>query len=126
MRYLVSSMFIVAALIHLTPLSGVLGASRLSALYGIEMVEPNLLILMRHRAVLFGLLGVFLLVAAFRPAMQPAALAGGLISVVSFLWLTYTIGSYNAQIARVFAADVVALGALVIAAIAMRVQSASS
>jgi hypothetical protein len=123
MRYVISAMLIVAAIIHLTPLAGVLGASRLSALYGLEMVEPNLLILMRHRAVLFGLLGVFLLAAAFKPALQPAALAGGLISVVSFLWLTLATGSYNAQIARIFAADVVALGALVIAAIAMSVQS---
>ena len=48
----------------LLPLAGVLGAGRLSALYGIAFEEPNLVLLMRHRAVLFGLLGVFLAIAA--------------------------------------------------------------
>ena len=34
MRYLVSTMLIVVAVIHLLPLSGVLGGDRMSALYG--------------------------------------------------------------------------------------------
>ena len=32
MKYLISAMFIVAAIIHLTPLSGVLGSGQLTAL----------------------------------------------------------------------------------------------
>jgi hypothetical protein len=47
----------VVGVIHLLPLAGVLGASRLSALYGIAVAEPNLERLLRHRAVLFGVLG---------------------------------------------------------------------
>ncbi|MFN6169665.1 MAG: phosphopantetheine adenylyltransferase, partial [Burkholderiales bacterium] len=66
MRHLVSAMLVVVAIIHLVPLSGLLGTERLAVLYGIQIEEPNLAILMRHRAVLFGLLGVFLLYAAFR------------------------------------------------------------
>lgn len=50
MRYLVSTMLVVVAVIHLLPLSGVLGPARLNALYGISFDEPNLEILMRHRA----------------------------------------------------------------------------
>jgi hypothetical protein len=119
MRYLVSLMLVVAAVIHLLPLSGVLGGERLAALYGLPFGEPNIAILMRHRAVLFGMLGLFLLVAAFAPQLQVAALGAGLISVVSFLWLAWSIGGYNAQIARVFAADVVALVCLVVGAVAL-------
>ena len=58
MRYLVSATLVLVGLIHLLPLSGVLSADQLASLYGLSFSEPNLAILMRHRAVLFGLLGV--------------------------------------------------------------------
>jgi hypothetical protein len=114
MRYLVSAMLVVVGIIHLLPVSGVLGAERLTALYGLSFDEPNLAILMRHRAVLFGLLGLFLVAAAFRPDLQGIALVAGFLSVLSFLYLAWSVGGYNAQIGRVFLADIVALVCLVI------------
>jgi hypothetical protein len=114
MRYLVSAMLVVVAIIHLLPLSGVLGSERLAALYGLSFKEANLAILMRHRAVLFGLLGLFLLFAAFRPQFQTIAFIAGFVSVVSFLWLAWSVGGYNAQVARVFMIDIVALACLII------------
>ena len=72
---------------------------------------------MRHRAVLFGLLGLFLAYAAFRPALQPAAILVGLVSVVSFLFIAWSVGGYNQAIHKVFIADLVALAALCIAAV---------
>jgi len=113
MKYLVSAMLIVVGVIHLLPLSGILGSERLASLYGLSFNEPNIEILMRHRAVLFGLLGAFMVFAAFKPAFQTAAFIGGFISVVSFLYLAWSVGGYNAQLGRVFIADVVALGCLV-------------
>jgi len=118
MRHIVSAMLLLVALIHLLPLAGVLGAARLAALYGVQLGDPNLVILMRHRAVLFGLLGGFLAIAAFRPALQPMAFAAGAASVLSFLCLAWAAGSYNAQIARVVTADVVAGIALLIGVMA--------
>ena len=114
MRYLVMISLCVAAVIHLLPLMGVLGGDRLQSLYGVAIEGPDLQILMRHRAVLFGLLGTFLATAAFIPALQPTALAVGLVSVMSFLLLAWTTAGYNASIARVVAVDVVALVALLI------------
>jgi hypothetical protein len=114
--YLVSASLIIVGLIHLLPLVGVLGADMLAALYGIPFAEPNLAILMRHRAVLFGLLGVFLLVAAFKPAWQSAALAAGLLSVVSFIWLAWSVGGYNSRLGRVVTADLAALLCLLVGA----------
>lgn len=75
MRYLVSAMLVVVAVIHLLPLSGVLGSERLAALYGLSFNEPNLAILMRHRAVLFGLLGLFLSGPHFRQSRSWLALS---------------------------------------------------
>ncbi len=123
MRHVVSVSLAVVAIIHLLPLSGVLGSAQLNALYGLSFDEVNLSILMRHRAVLFGLLGAFLLVAAFRPKFQWAAFMAGFVSVVSFLILAGSTGHYNAQIGRVSTADLVALACLMVGAGALAFQS---
>jgi hypothetical protein len=91
MRWLVSAMLIIVGVIHLLPLSGVLGRARLVSLYGVPIEDPNLEILMRHRAVLFGLLGVFLIYAALKPPFQLIGLLAGLISVVSFMVLAWSV-----------------------------------
>jgi hypothetical protein len=83
----------------------------------VSFAEPNLAILMRHRAVLFGLLGVFLICAAFQPRWQAALVAGG-VSVVSFLVLAWSVGDYNRHLARVVQADIVALACLAVGVLA--------
>ena len=108
-------LLIVPAVIHLLPVAGIMGETRLSALYGLRFDDPNLLILMQHRAVLFGLLGMFLLIAAFRPELQAAAILAGLISAGSFIVFALTGGGYNADIHRVVIADIVAIACLVAA-----------
>lgn len=124
MRILVSAMLVLVGIIHVLPLAGVMGGDRLARLYGVAIDDPNLEILLRHRAVLFFILGAFLIYAAFRPGLQWIALVAAFISVVSFLWLAWTVGGYNAQLARVFKADLIALVGLLIAAAAYsRVQT---
>jgi hypothetical protein len=108
----------VVGIIHVLPLAGVAGAPRLSALYGIPVAEPNLELLLRHRAVLFGVLGGLCIAAAFRPALQGVTLVAAATSVVSFLVLARVVGGYNAQVGHVVAADWVALGALALGAVA--------
>ena len=118
MKILIAAMLLVVAVIHLMPLIGVIGSNQLSSLYGLDFSEPNLARLMRHRAVLFGLLGTFFVVAAFKPALQPAAFAVAFVSIVSFMVLARMTGGYNPHVARIFVGDVVALVALVIAVVA--------
>lgn len=113
-RLLVTASLLVAAVIHLVPLVGVLGTARLEALYGLPVTDPNLAILMRHRAVLFGLLGTFLAIAAFRPALQSAAFVAGFVSILSFLGLAWSTGGYNDLVARIVSGDIVALVSLII------------
>ena len=117
-KYIVTAALLIVGIIHLLPATGVLGPARLTALYGLQFDEPNLAILMRHRAILFGLLGLFLIYAAFRRPLQVLALVAGFASVLSFIFLALSAGHYNNQIAKVFAADVVALFCLVIGAVA--------
>ena len=112
---LVTTVALVAAgLIHLLPLAGVLGADKLSALYGIPIGGVDLAILMRHRAVLFGLIGALCLAAAFCEPLQWAALLVALASVVAFLALAWGTGGYNAALGRVVTADVIAAVLLVL------------
>jgi hypothetical protein len=119
MRTITTLALLAVGAIHLLALTGVLGAEHLARLYGSAPQEPNALILMRHRAVLFGLLGGFCLVAAFRPAWQWPALLLGSASVVSFLWLAWSTGGVNTQLQRVAVADGVALACLVAGAVAL-------
>ena len=81
MGALVTTLYLVAALINLAPVSGVFGAARLEALYGLPFADPNLLVLMRHRAVLFGIVGVLLAVAAFVPGISTIAAVARLLSL---------------------------------------------
>ena len=111
---LVSAALVVAGAIHIAPVVGVIGSDQLASLYGLDFSDPNLAILMRHRAVLFGMLGVFLVAAAFRRSLQPAAFGAGLLSVLSFLLIAWATGGYNPLIGNIVFADLVALGALAI------------
>ena len=81
---------------------------------------------MRHRAVLFGLLGIFLISSIFIPNLQLVALIAGFVSVFSFLYLAYSIGSYNDQISRIVMADKVALVCLVIGSITYAIDFINS
>jgi hypothetical protein len=111
MRHLATLGLVVMVLIHLPPLVGVLGAGQLAALYGIDVAGPDLQVLMRHRAVLFGILGTYQAVAVFRPAHRTAAFVAGIASLAAFLAIVYTTPGHNANLARVAMIDVVALAA---------------
>ena len=114
LKYLVPASLIVVGVIHLIPLSGVLSVGRLNTLYGISITDPDLSILMRHRAVLFGLLGLFCIYAAIKPQLHFIALTAGAISAGSFLYLAYATGGYNEELRRIFVADLVAAAFLAI------------
>ena len=117
MSLFVTILFLVAALISLAPVSGVLGAARLEALYGMPFADPNLLILMRHRAVLFGIVGVLLAVAAFVVNVRTVAAIAGFVSMASYLVVVWLVGlgEMNDALRRVFWVDVVGLVSLVAA-----------
>jgi hypothetical protein len=111
-------MLVMVALIHLLPVSGVVSADRLAVLYGLSFEEVNLEILMRHRAVLFGILGVFLCYSAFKPRLFLSGLSAAFVSVISFLYIAWSVGGYNSEIGRVFVADVFALICILIGLVA--------
>jgi len=99
-------------LINLAPLVGALSTARLRALYGLPFEEPNLVILMRHRAILFGVVGGLLLASAFYVSLRPAAYVAGFVSMASFVLISWQVGGYNQNLRRVIVVDLVGIAAL--------------
>jgi hypothetical protein len=113
-KYVPIIALLVAGLIHLVPVTGVTGGAALARLYGVEAVDSNTAILLQHRALLFGVLGVFMLIAIALPQLRVAALAVALVSAASFVLVALWVGDYNAPIRRIVLADVFASGLLVV------------
>lgn len=112
MQYLWMFLVLVAAAINFAPVLGAFAPERMTALYGVGMEDPNLQILMRHRAVLFGIVGGLLLAAAFRPPLRALGYAVGFVSMLSFLLIAWRVGGYSAEIQRVILVDGVGIAAL--------------
>ena len=115
MKLLIALALAAVGIVHLVPASGLFGNAALAKLYGVAIASPDLEILMRHRAVLFGIVGCLLVAAAFVPRLQLVALLAGLISITSFLLIAGTVGDYGPAIARVVRVDIAALVALLVA-----------
>ena len=109
---IITGLLLVVAAIHLVPITGFFGADRLTSLYGIDVTSADLEILMRHRSVLFGILGVFFAYAAFRPALQPVAFVAAFATIASFFYLAFSVGDFGEAIRKIVVGDVVAAVAL--------------
>jgi hypothetical protein len=75
--------------------------------------------MMRHRALMFGIVGGILIAAAIRSEWRGLAVVVGLVSAAGFLVIAGLVGGYGDKIRRVVIADVVAVVALVIAGAAL-------
>ncbi len=108
MQKLSTALIIFAGLVNFAPVGGVLSVGFMHSLYGVAFEDPVLIILMRHRAVLFGMLGCLLFAAAFHAPLRPVAYAAGLISMLSFIVIVWLIGDPNAELTRAAVFDGVA------------------
>jgi hypothetical protein len=117
MRFVLPACLLLVALIHLAPMAGVMGGSHLASLYGVRVSDPNLEILLRHRAVLFGILAGLLLAATVVESLRTAAIVAGGVSVLSFLAIAFLVGDPNAALRRIVQADLLALVPLAVAAV---------
>jgi len=121
-----AGLILVSGLINFLPLLGVLSAERLSKGYGVDIEEPNLVLLMRHRALMLGLIGGFMMVSAFRPVLQPSAFFLGFTSMIGFLVIAAQVGALNESLKKVVRADIVATAALAVAAILYLLEQAET
>ena len=109
---LARALFFVAAIINIVPVVGVTSGARLEQMYSVAIGSPDLVLLMRHRALLLAIVGGLLLAAAFRPALRPAAFVAGLVSMVSFVVLVAGGSDVGASLLTVAAVDLVGIAIL--------------
>ncbi|MDZ4731015.1 MAG: hypothetical protein SH820_13840 [Xanthomonadales bacterium] len=114
---IIAVLLVIVGLINLAPVVGVLGTDSLSKLYGLASLEGDLLILMRHRALLFGILGVFIICSAFKRQLQPAAMLMTMVSMLGYILLLFISDKYGAELFRVAIVDAIACLPLVLAII---------
>lgn len=110
---------LLVGVIHLLPVVGALGGAPLRSLYGLGAVEPNVELLLRHRAALFGVLGAYCAWAAFEPRQHLATLLAGLVSTGSFLVLAAGLKLPEALV-RVVWVDRVAVALLLVGPASLR------
>lgn len=101
MQKLVLVALLASGLVHLVPTLGVLGPSQLQRLYGVAVAAPELVLLLRHRALLFGLIGALQLAALASPGLRLAALLVGLVSTLGYVVLAWPPSSVGPELARV-------------------------
>ncbi len=106
MKTVSTASLIAVGLLNLYPLIGVLSADQITQLYGLSLETPDQVILMRHRAVLFGLLGVFIIYSAVEQSLRLLACVAGLVSMISFVLLAFASGDYGDELHTVVVADV--------------------
>lgn len=115
----IDALLILSALIHLLPVIGVLSPRHLESLYGVEVANPDLAILLRHRAVLFGVLGGLLVWGVVEHGDRDVAVAAVLVSDVAYAALCFRHRDHNQHLRRVLRADLLSIAALVVAAVAL-------
>ncbi len=120
---LVAGGLVLAGIINLLPVVGMAGAAWLRSLYGLEIRSLDLEILLRHRAVLFGIVGGLLLVAAFRPGLRDVAVLVAGASMMSFIVIALLVGGYGPAIRKIVIVDIVGILALVPAIVARSTSS---
>lgn len=126
MHAVTTILILAVGLVNAVPLAGAFSGARLQALYGVALPDPNVVILMRHRAVLFGIVGGLLVSAAFHAPLRGAAYGAGFVSMLSFVLMAWLVGGCNAELRRVVVVDLVASAALLAAVLLDRVAGRGS
>jgi hypothetical protein len=106
--------FALVGLLHIVPALGLLGRSTLERAYGVQLESGSLLVLMQHRALLFGLLAVACLLAAWLPSWRLPVGAMALASMLGFVAIA-NMHNHNATVARIVWVDAAAALVLVVA-----------
>lgn len=108
-----SALLVLVGVLNLTPATVFFVPSQMGSLYGLELPADDLGIIVRHRAVLLGLLGAAMIYAAFRKNAVVPVVTGAMIGKVAFLFLVWSV-THTAEMEGVAMFDIGAIAALVV------------
>jgi len=107
-----------AGIINLIPSILAIFPGRIYGSYGVDILDPNMELLLRHRAVLFFIVGGILVYSALAKKYYALATITGLVSMVSFVVLYLSLSqSVNEQLRKVMLFDIVASTLLFVGAL---------
>ena len=113
---------LIAGIINAIPALIAFLPAKITASYGIDIPDANFELLLRHRAVLFGIIGGIMIYSAILKKNYDLTTLIGMISMVSFLLLYFTIdGEINAALTTVMKIDTFAILQLLIGYILYKV-----
>lgn len=111
-RWIVSGLLIAVGLLNVAPAFVFFAPQRSEALYGIALTDANMAVVMRHRAIMLGLLGAAMIYAAFRRDVVVPVVVAALVGKAAFLLLVYSIAGTGAELKSVAMFDLVAVACL--------------
>ncbi len=104
-----SIILFIVGIINLVPIIVFFDPTKTVKLYGVSIEGESLTILMRHRGVLLGLVGLLLIFAAVKPEFRVFAIVLALISKLAFIFLVFIASSYTNEVKQVALIDVGAI-----------------
>jgi hypothetical protein len=99
----------ISGLINFAPSLLAFMPDKIGKSYGIVLPDANTELLIRHRAVLFGIVGGLMIYAAISKNYYQLATVLGSISMISFLILYFLCGNINEELTKVMKIDVFAI-----------------
>ncbi|GAA3485997.1 MULTISPECIES: hypothetical protein [Streptomyces] len=116
-----TALLVIVGAVNLLPGFVAVAPSQISTAYGVTIGDgagsADLTVLLRHRAVLLGLVGIGLLCAAFLPQLRVPAMVAGGVSMGTFLLFAYATPALNSATMRVARIDIAAIALLAVAAV---------
>ena len=99
----------IAGLINLLPSLLAFLPDKISKSYGVEIPNANYELLLRHRAILFGIIGGLMIFSAILKKYYELSTIAGLVSMTSFIIFYFLIGNnINSELKKVMIIDVFA------------------
>lgn len=115
MEFIFRICLFISGVINLIPSILAFVPHKINTSYGVEVIDSNYELLLRHRAVLLGIMGGLLIYSAISKKNYRLTTCVGMISMVSFVILYILMnGEINSELSRVMKVDVVAIVILLI------------
>ena len=106
---LIPILFWVLALVHLVPMIAAIMPNQITKLYGIVPGDKTQIVLLQHRALLFGLVGAACALAAHNEAVRWPALIGAVVSMAAFIVMFLLHDPMGGALRKIVLVDLAAL-----------------